>query len=107
MQAPFMLRSLPFTRHKKLEGVEMLSKGQIARNPYEDCGIDTRTDRQGTTGSFDNAQFERRRRVAAVWDGIESEELVGRLALHQTLKNTHRDPRVALSPLGVVSTSPW
>ena len=85
----------------------MLSKGQIARNPYEDCGIDTRTDSQGTTGSFDNAQFERRRRVAAVWDGIESEELVGRLALHQTLKNTHRDPRVALSPLGVVSTSPW
>jgi len=94
MQAPFMLRSLPFTRHKKLEGVEMLSKGQIARNPYEDSGIDTRTDRQGTTGSFDNAQ-------------LESEELVGRLALHQTLKNTHRDPRVALSPLGVVSTSPW
>jgi PPOX class probable F420-dependent enzyme len=40
--------------------------------------------------------------VTIVWVGIEGEEFVmGHLALHQKIKNIRRDPRVALSFLGL------
>jgi PPOX class probable F420-dependent enzyme len=40
--------------------------------------------------------------VTVVWVGIEGEEFVmGHLAMHQKVKNIRRDPRVALSLLGL------